>query len=86
MLPESLSLICEELESQQGLQNLSFRKNVVRNNAKTYEFVDSMVKLLASAPALMHLDISEMFIGDEGISKIMIEGVAESKSMAGVHF
>ena len=52
---------------------------------KIDEFVDSMIKLLESSPALMHLDISGMFIGDDGVGSIMMDGVALSKTLAGVH-
>ena len=45
-----------------------------------------MAKLVVASPALMHLDISGMFMGGTAIKKIMIEGVAESKTLAAVHF
>ena len=64
MLPENLAMICVELETQQGLQSLSFRKNVIRDGDKTYEFCQSLLKLILSAPALMHLDVSGMYIGN----------------------
>ena len=98
-MPEYLAQICKELETQQGLINLNFRKNVIRNREITTRirdgpsekiktlpfFVTAMTELIKAAPALMHLDISGMFIGDEGIKSI-IEGVAESKILAAIHF
>jgi len=45
-----------------------------------------MTELVATAPALMHLDISGMYMGDKNIEQILIEGVAESKTLAAVHF
>lgn len=76
MLPEYLGQICEELETQQGLINLNFRKNVIRNAETSESFVAAMTSLVKAAPALMHLDISGMFLGDEGIKTIVCEGVA----------
>ena len=49
------------------------------------EFCESLQKLIVSAPALMHLDVGGMFIGDSGIEMIMLEGVAVSKSLAAIH-
>ena len=92
MTAENLAMICVELEAQQGLQSLSFRNNVVSNGfysgSKSYdidEFCQSLTKLVLNAPALMHLDVGGMYIGDEGIETIMLEGVALSKSLAAVH-
>lgn len=45
-----------------------------------------MTELVSQAPAMMHLDISGMFIGDKNIEQILIEGVVESKTLAAVHF
>jgi len=86
MVPEVLSRICLELEQMQGLQNLNLRKNVIRGKVPTKSFSEALARLVASAPALMHLDISGMFLDDGGVRKIMIEGVAESKTLAAVHF
>mmetsp|Transcript_35191 Transcript_35191/g.43029 ORF Transcript_35191/g.43029 Transcript_35191/m.43029 type:complete len:102 (+) Transcript_35191:35-340(+) len=86
MLPEALKLICIELESMIELSSLSFRKNVLRNNPKAGEFAEELAKLVCSAQALIHLDISGMFMGDADVRHIMVQGVAESKTMAGVHF
>lgn len=44
-----------------------------------------MAKFVAQAQALIHLDISGMYMGDEATKRIMIEGVAESKTMAAIH-
>ena len=99
MLPLYLAMICDELETQQGLQSLSFRKNVIKpyrkidprtgmlvvDRSKTDEFCQNLLKLILSAPALMHLDLGGMYIGDEGIETIMCEGVAASKTLAAVH-
>ena len=59
---------------------------MLRNNAGTLAFADALSRLVASAPAMLHLDISGMYIGDEGIKRIMVEGVAESKTLAAIHF
>ena len=40
------------------------------------EFCQSLLKLVLSAQALMHLDVGGMYIGDEGIEAIMLEGVS----------
>ena len=79
-------MICDELDTQQNLVNLSLRKNVLRKNPKTKDFVESLTKFLQTAPAIMNLDISGMYIGDEGIVKIMNDGVANSKTLAAVNF
>ena len=34
----------------------------------------------------MHVDISGMFIGDAAVKRILIEGAAESKTLAAIHF
>ena len=47
-------------------------------------FADALNKLIVAAPALMHLDISQMYMGDTSTKTIM-DGVAESKTLAAVH-
>ena len=83
MTANNLAMICNELETQQGLQSLSFRNNVVSNgffsgskSNDVDEFCQSLLKLVLSAQALMHLDVGGMYIGDEGIEAIMLEGVS----------
>lgn len=53
---------------------------------KKDRFVEALTELIKNSPGLMHLDISEMYLGTASIAMIMIEGVAESRTMAGVHF
>ena len=102
MLPEYLKEICIELESMIELQSLSFRKNVLRENPNSNEwnevnpnrrnksesmlFAEALANLVKTAQALVHLDISGMFLGDEKTRTILCDGVAESKTMAAVHF
>ena len=86
MYPEYMIKICGELEMLQELQNLSFAKNVLRNHHKVTEFSDALTKLILAGVCLIHLDISGMYIGDAGIKRIMCDGVANSKTLAGVHF
>ena len=45
-----------------------------------------MTTLIINSSALVRLDISGMFIGDEGITQIMCEGVAVSEILASVCF
>ena len=85
MKPEALTEICAELESMIDLQSLSFRKNVLWNHPQVNEFSEALTKLVASAPALIHLDFSAMFLGDEATKSIMLDGVYESKTLAAVH-
>ena len=85
MKPEFLILMCEELESMIDLQSLSFRKNVLWKNPEVGDFASALTKLVASAPALIHLDFSAMFLGDQETKKVMIDGVYESKTLAAVH-
>ena len=33
-----------------------------------HEFIDALISLIENAPALMHLDIAGMYIGDRGIN------------------
>ena len=48
-------------------------------------FAESLAKLVAAAPALIHLDFSAMFLGDKPTTTIMVDGAAESKTLAAVH-
>ena len=45
-----------------------------------------MVTFLQTAPAIMSLDISGMFIGETGVTKIILEGVKKSKTLASLNF
>ena len=59
---------------------------MVREGLKLYQFCESLTKLLVNSTQLFHLDISGMFIGDQGIRQILLEGVAPSKTLAAIHF
>ena len=91
MKPEIMQDICVQLEQAQNFQSLSFRKNVppkfhAREKKIRTAFCEALTELIKHAPALMHLDISEMYLETENIRMILCEGVAESRTMAGVHF
>ena len=58
----------------------------MRKHATNALAVECLIKLMKNSRALIHLDLSGMFLGDKFITKIVIEGVAPSRSIAAFHF
>ena len=76
--PETMLEICQRLERNQYLQNISFRGNVLRTHKSNKAFVESLSTLIRQSPALMHVDISGMNLKGDSVLQIVKDGVLHS--------
>lgn len=65
---------------------MSLAKNVLRKHASNRDVILGLVAMITNNNSLTHLDLSDMFLGDEFVTQIATESVASSKSLAAFHF